>query len=115
MAIEIISKSLKDEIEIQKSTSKNKIWNFPAIQDEGNKKDLPDHKRCICIESKCLISDFDNNKGTFQIFSKNSESIEGVSLENIHNIYAKKSNKPMKNGITYRIRNRLLRYFSNII
>ena len=97
MAIEIIfqSQSLKDEIEIQTSTSK---WTFPAIQDEGSKKDLPDHTRIIFHESKCLISDFDNNKGTFQIFSKNSENIEGVSLENIYNIYAKKSKKPMKNG-----------------
>ena len=104
MAIEIISQSLKDEIEIQKSISKNNIWNFPAIQDERSKKDLPDHKRYICRESKCLISDFDNNKGTFQIFSEDSERITGaslsffVSLENIHNIYAKKSKKPMKNG-----------------
>jgi len=104
MAIEIISQSLKDEIEIQKSISKNNIWNFPAIQDEGSKKDLPDHKRYIGRESKCLISDFDNNKGTFQIFSEDSQSITGaslsffVSLENIHNIYAKKSKKPMKNG-----------------
>jgi hypothetical protein len=45
-----------------------------------------------------LISDFDNNKRTFQIFSENSESIAGVSLENIHNTYAKKSEKPRKNG-----------------
>ena len=91
MAIEIISQSLKDDIEIQKSTSKNKIWNFPGIQDEGSKKDLPDHTRIFGHESKCLISDFDNNKGTFQIFSENSESIAEVSLENLHNIYARKN------------------------
>ena len=99
MAIEIIfqSQSLKDEVEIQTSTSK---WTFPAIQDEGSKKDLPDHTRIIFPESKCLISDFDNNKGTFQIFSEDSENITGDSLffygslENVHNIHAKKSKKP---------------------
>ena len=103
MAIEIIfqSQSLKDEVEIQTSTSK---WTFPAMQDEGSKKDIPDHTRIIFRESKCLISDFDNNKGTFQIFSEDSENITGDSLffygslENIHNIHAKKSKKPMKNG-----------------
>jgi len=79
MAIEIIfqSQSLKDEVEIQTSTSK---WTFPGIQDEGSKKDLPDHTRIIFPESKCLISDFDNNKGTFQIFSEDSENITGDSL-----------------------------------
>ena len=103
MAIEIIfqSQSLKDEVEIQTSTSK---WTFPAMQDEGSKKDLPDHTRIIFRESMCLMSDFDNNKGTFQIFSEDSENITGDSLffygslENVHNIHAKNSKKPMKNG-----------------
>ena len=104
MAIEIIfqSQSLKDEVKIQTSTSK---WTFPAMQDEGSKKDLPDHTRIIFRESKCLMSDFDNNKGTFQIFSEDSENITGDSLffygslENVHNIYVKKSKKPRKNGV----------------
>ena len=58
MAIEIIfqSQSSKDEVEIQTLTSK---WTFPAMQDEGSKKDLPDHTRIIFRESKCLMSDFD--------------------------------------------------------
>ena len=95
MAIEIISQYFNDEIRKPKSkkSSSKKLWKFPAkIQDQGNKIDLP------CLEYKYhkswgLISDFDKNRRSFQICSK-----QDIDLDNLY-ASVQKSKKPNKSQV----------------